>query len=467
MKKVSLPTYIISLVAVVFLSFIVYMNIDNVSDMRWSSATGDINVLQLELGDQVYFTGSIFADGDLVTHTHTLVMADWSIVWLKSSSRPITSLLWTVWVTWVVDSLYANLYIISVSQFAVLSDAIDTQTGQAYTGSAQYYPQAGLYVDENTIWLYGNPELLDGKLLFQSDGSSYVIDYFVCQKGVEWQDCDVLQNNFSQASSQSYANADGVTLYKLPEANARFARTELFGYFFNDMSVDTVMDLHKNIRYVTVAGIKKVYPRLCTNMDQGIKQLAWISLKLQSNAMQAVVTGSGSQWQSVQCIIDIDYRLPYKGVMKSFDVLETTVATNSEITVNPTVSETKPTKIIDVMKPTVSQFALKPEKGLVYTSTRWYTLKFPSPNISYRTALETSDLGVAGTKCSAVIKVSAYANKDTVETNPSIRIWECSTVGKIDTSTTIQYALGNVIFVAQVLDPAWVSFAQNLVFAGI
>jgi len=80
MKKVSLPTYIISLVAVVFLSFIVYMNIDNVSDMRGSSGTGDIAVLELELGDQVYFTGSIFADGDLVTHTHTLVMADGSIV---------------------------------------------------------------------------------------------------------------------------------------------------------------------------------------------------------------------------------------------------------------------------------------------------------------------------------------------------------------------------------------------------
>ena len=115
--------------------------------------------------------------------------------------------------------------------------------------------------------------MLDGKLLFQANGSSYVIDYFVCQKGVEGQDCDVLQNNFSQASSQSYANADGVTLYKIPDANARFARTELFGYFFNDMSVDTVMDLHKNIRYVTVVGIKKVYARLCTNMDQSIKQL--------------------------------------------------------------------------------------------------------------------------------------------------------------------------------------------------
>lgn len=49
MQKVSLPTYIISLIAVVFLSFVVYMNIDNISDIRGSSGTGDINVLQLEL----------------------------------------------------------------------------------------------------------------------------------------------------------------------------------------------------------------------------------------------------------------------------------------------------------------------------------------------------------------------------------------------------------------------------------
>lgn len=160
--------------------------------------------------------------------------------------------------------------------------------------------------------MYGSPELLDGKLLFQKNGASYVIDYFVCQKDVEGQDCDKLQNTFSQSSNQSYANADGVTLYKMPEANTWFARTELFGYFFNDMSADVVLDLHKHLRYVTVAGIKKVYPRLCTNMDQSIKQLGSISLKLQSNTIQAIVSGSGNDNQAVQCVIDVDYRLPYK-----------------------------------------------------------------------------------------------------------------------------------------------------------
>lgn len=128
--------------------------------------------------------------------------------------------------------------------------------------------------------------------------------------------------------------------------------------------------------------------------------------------------------------------------MHSFDVLHAAVSTPSDVVVTtPTSEPTKPTKTVDVMKPSVSQFALKPEKGLSYTSNRGYTLKFPSPNISYRTALASNDLGIAGTKCNAVINVSSYANKDTVETNPSVRIFECSTVGKVDTSTTVQYAL--------------------------
>ena len=75
----------------------------------------------------------------------------------------------------------------------------------------------------------------------------------------------------------------------MPEANTWFARTELFGYFFNDMSVDTVLDLHKHIRYVTVNGIKRVYARLCTNTDQSIQKLGTITLKLQSHAIQATV----------------------------------------------------------------------------------------------------------------------------------------------------------------------------------
>lgn len=365
------------------------------------------------------------------------------------------------------------MYIISVSQITALADVLPIETGTIYTGTAMYYPEAGLYVDEDTIWLYGNPEIIDGKLLFHTSASDYVIDYFVCQKGVEGKDCDVLQNNFAQYSNQSYANADGVTLYKMPEANTWFARTELFGYFFNDMSVDTVLDLHKHIRYVTVNGIKKVYARLCTNTDQSIQKLGTITLKLQSHAIQATVLWSGSQNQSVQCIIDVDYRLPYKGVMSSFDVLSSVPSPTAVIQSTGNTSSSsdstiiKPTKTVDVLKPNVPQFALKIDKWLTYTSTRWYTLKFPSPNISYRTALQNSDLWVAGTKCSAVIKVTAYANKDLVETNPSVRISECSVVGKIDTSKTIQYTLGTSIFVVEVLDPARVDFAKNLVFTEI
>lgn len=439
--------------------------------MRWSSSTGDASSLHLELWDQVYLTWSIFANGDLVTHTHTLVLSDGTILGLKSSVHPLASMLGTVGLTWVVDSLYNNMYIVSVSQIAALADSVAMDTGIVYTGVAQYYPEAGLYIDEATVWLYGNSELIDGKLLFHTNTSDYVVDYFVCQKGAEGKDCDVLQNNFAQSSNQSYANADGVTLYKMPEANTRFARTELFGYFFNDMSVDTVLDLHKHIRYVTVSGIKKVYARLCTNTDQSIQKLASISLKLQSQAIQAIVVGSGNQNQSVQCTIDVDYRLPYKGTIRSFDILSSTspasVAQNTGNLVKPNSPDNKPTKTVDVLKSTIPQFALKIDKWLTYTSTRGYTLKFPSPNISYKTALQNNDLGVAGTKCSAVIKVIAYANKDSVDVNPSIRISECSNVGKIDTSKTIQYALGNTIFVVEVLDSARVDFAKNLIFTSV
>lgn len=50
--------------------------------------------------------------------------------------------------------------------------------------------------------------------------------------------------------------------------------------------------------------------------------------------------------------------------MQSFDVLDVAVVptTSEVVTTNPTTAEVKPTKTIDVMKPTVSQFALKPEK---------------------------------------------------------------------------------------------------------
>jgi len=56
--------------------------------------------------------------------------------------------------------------------------------------------------------------------------------------------------------------------------------------------------------------------------------------------------------------------------MHSFDVLDAAVAPSTPVATVPPTSEPAATKKVDVMKPTVSQFALKPEKGLVYTSTR-------------------------------------------------------------------------------------------------
>ncbi len=57
--------------------------------------------------------------------------------------------------------------------------------------------------------------------------------------------------------------------------------------------------------------------------------------------------------------------------MHSFDVLDAAVTPTSSVA-SPTTPTSEPTstKKVDVMKPSVSQFALKPEKGLVYTSTR-------------------------------------------------------------------------------------------------
>jgi hypothetical protein len=104
---------------------------------------------------------------------------------------------------------------------------------------------------------------------------------------------------------------------------------------------------------------------------------------------------------------------------------------------------------------------------LSYTSSRGgYALKFPSANISYAVSSVKENFGQANLFCSYVINVTKYADKDTLEISPAIRIYECEANGAI-TSPGEHYLLtegASKTFVIQINDPAWIEFSNALAF---
>ena len=123
-----------------------------------------------------------------------------------------------------------------------------------------------------------------------------------------------------------------------------------------------------------------------------------------------------------------------------------------------------------VWDPSVTQFPLQPEKGLVYTSNRGgYSLKFPSGNISYAVSSVRENFGQASLYCSYVINVIKYADKENLEISPAIRIYECEAKGGVPSlgeKMLVKQGAGR-IFVIQINDPAWISFSNEVVFSSV
>ena len=101
-----------------------------------------------------------------------------------------------------------------------------------------------------------------------------------------------------------------------------------------------------------------------------------------------------------------------------------------------------------------------------YKSARGgYVLKFPSSNISYSVSSVKEDFGRNDIKCSYVIIVIKYSEKENLEISPAIRVYECDwSVEQSWAQWIIVYPRLDRKFVVQMNDGAWNDFSMNLKF---
>jgi hypothetical protein len=104
------------------------------------------------------------------------------------------------------------------------------------------------------------------------------------------------------------------------------------------------------------------------------------------------------------------------------------------------------------------------DKKLTFTSSRWHSFIFPSSNLSYMWVSASENFNQVGVNCTMSMNVVSYPNKEFVETNPSVKIYECSVKNWFDDSdqTLIYRKVWDKNFVIQIIDPAWVNFANNI-----
>jgi len=338
------------------------------------------------------------------------------------------------------------------------------------TTSEQYIRSAGIYLPVAFAMQYAITESSNSKIVFSDEQENvYTIQYFACTQNGGDTDCNYLASSFADTASKVFTTADGMTFYKMPEVDSWFTHNNgLIGYFFNETSETAMLALSKQIDFPTIKSIEqRVIPQatsLCADASRRLGEIDDYSLLLKGNVIHLAITGSvGSQ--VANCDLVIDYSQPQSALLTKFVVQETEQAQEKPEEIPVGSDPVQPVIAPSPFDIDVPQFAINLEKPFPFTSSRGHTVSFPSQNIAFAQSEVTQNVLLASSNCYAQQNIVSYANKATLDTNPSIILYECTRLPQDDTlpKQYVVYKLSEKKnFIVHVLDGAWRDFANNI-----
>ena len=438
--------------------------------------------MEFSLWEEVYLQWEI-GDWDIVTHTHTINDLTYWVIGIKSDTINLSNYVGFVELTWIVEKFYQWAPIVKVYSLSWnLANEEDEDTNIVLDeSSGVYILWAGIqflpsFFDKYVLL----NEWENWQILLQNVESweEITIDYFRCNASDPNRNCKWLTDTFANNSAQSFVTSEWDVYYKQSEVQSWFvANWDWWWVFINDVPDDVVYELKDLMKFANEK-----------NMDEWVRsramkicQWSWEKLQNVSNSevtlkQEWLVVTVSWDWLEKQmtCQILVDFSLPTKWVLKSLTLWDNVVVEeNKEDDGNKEEDleeENKSEEVIStsdfVLDTSVAQFPIKEEWWLIYNSSRWwYSLQFPSSNISYVVSPVSENFGRSDIKCSYVISAIKYSEKENLEVSPSIRIYEC--IWKATKSWApeiLVYPRVDKLFVVQLTDSSWRDFANNLKF---
>ena len=486
-KSVSVPTFIISLIMVAGLVVLLFLKRDDImwffgSERTWEET--EVNQW-LSVWDEVAFSWSIKNDGDMVNYTHSYTSDEYWIIWLKSSKLNLNNFSQDVYFEWIVEKISHEIPIVNVTKIYEITEDEqeftwdDATTWENAEISNKYLPKLWLYFGEKFFEKYTLVNEWDGsslKIKNLETNVIYTINYFKCNTSNNSENCNYLNNFYSQSSSNKLVDKYWVNYYKDPEVNSRFLSNDsTFGFKINDVDETFVKDLstlmtvvNKNFAEKNVLSNAK---SLCTINHSSIENINKSEFIYKDSNFFYNIEWTESNNNIITCSLKINPALSSYAQIDNIEVIN-----NEEWKNNEWTGETKePEKTDNDEKwnepaPTysrdtdVEQFPINLDKKLTFTSSRWHSFVFPSSNLAYQWVNVSEDFWQVGVNCFSAMNVVKYADKELVETQGNVVIYECKVKNTFDDSdkTLIYKKVWDKDFVIKINDPARVNFANNI-----
>lgn len=467
-KSVSFLMLFIVIVCTFFVAFLVFKNLDRMGS-RFSSSSESIQGQQIWAS--VSLSGILHANWDLISYTHTLTMIDGSLIGLKSKDINLNSYTGMIEIQWIVEKEIASLFIIEVSAVSWSLSGTWSIQEEVLSWTGMYMSQAGVYFPADFFQRYSLlNQWENGTIKLENIATKQAIEisYFACKKSDPNKNCTQLRQNIWSSAEKTVTTLRGDIIYKLEGITSWFmTNDDLYGYFINDIPDQEVIDIANavvfpNDDYIQNTWLSKMQS-LCTDGKTSLMQVTHHSLGMDLNGLIVNL-----EWPTVDgsavCKVFIDLSQA-AGWTKISYVTSSPSSDSGSVSVPSIPSSTSSVSSSNI-DTSVQQFPINLEKTMTFTSSsRGYSVVFPSMNIAYEAINVDESLDLPGVRCSSQMNLTKFSEKATMHDAPKIKILTCTIKGTLSDlwNSIIQKTSANGIqFLIQIIDPAWYDFANNI-----
>ena len=484
-RSVSIPTFIISLIMVACIVVLLFLKRD---DILWffgvETDEQEIEISQwLSVWDEIAFSGSIKADWNMENYTHSYISDEYWIIWLRSKSLILNDYSDNVYFEWVVEKFSHEIPIVNVTKIYNIEeneqeltwDSIETW--EDIETNDKYLPKLWLYFGEDFFEKYSLVNEWDGSILKIKDIETniiYTVNYFKCNTSNNSENCNHLNNLYSQSSSKKFVDKYWVNYYKDSEVNSRFfSNDSLFGFKINDTDESFVKDVSTLMTIVNKNFAEKnILPNaksLCIANHSSMEKVNKSDFSYKDWNFFYSLEWNDVNDNIIVCELKVNPELSSFVQVESVEIINNEGWNNEEWDreIIETWSKVEPENKEQqayIWDTDVEQFPINLEKKLTFTSSRGHSFVFPSSNLAYQWVNVSEDFWQVWVNCFSAMNVVKYADKELVESQGNVVIYECNVKNTFDDSdkTLIYRKVWDKNFVIKINDPAWVDFANNI-----
>lgn len=447
---------IIFVLIVIGISFWATENIpDNISwDKNWNSSwknsaddqNGSISWDQerFYIGDKRSLEWEIQKDGVIGFYTHILKTEEGKKIGIKSKTFNLNEYDWKIAIKGEVENIKDDIPIIEVKKIQQEeTEKVENwswEDTKKYV-SKHYFSNQGLYFDFLGKTWFDTKISQDGKIIVQETISSdknqststwakitknniLSISSFQCDENSSSKNCSKLKERFEKLWFESFVSSNSIKLYQISETNKwMFFNDNLWGYNITPIKSKSIIQLSKYINLITPWKIKEQLSsnieNICKKSDMKIENIQKFQLKIENEQLRAQIEWEDNNNNIISCVLDLELG----------ETIVTKLESIQKIGKNETKSSNKDNKSETDNKTENINLDIADKDSLSFESKRGFEIIFPSKNIAYMWEYLDSekDFGINSIKCKYKINVSYYKNKDSLENNPWIEIFECET----------------------------------------